>query len=56
VAQVQRGARENGLRYDSAYADLSVRDAEMAAHVSYRKSLYDHDVLPEAEAAARALA
>lgn len=55
VAQVQRGARENGLRYDSAYADLSVRDAEMAAHVTYRKSLYDHDVLPEAEAAADAL-
>jgi len=56
VAQVQRGARENGLRYDSAYADLSVRDAEMAAHVEYRKSLYDHDVLPAAEAAADALA
>jgi salicylate hydroxylase len=55
VAQVQRGARENGMRYDSAYADLAVRDAEMAAHVTYRKSLYDHDVLPEAEAAADAL-
>jgi salicylate hydroxylase len=55
VAQVQRGARENGLRYDSAYADLSVRDAEMAAHFTYRKWLYDHDVLPEAEAAAAAL-
>lgn len=55
VAQVQKGARENGLRYDSAYADLSVRDAEMAAHVTFRKSLYDHDVLPEAEAAADAL-
>ena len=55
VAQVQRGARANGLRYDSAYADLSVRDAEMAAHVTFRKWLYDHDVLPEAEAAAHAL-
>jgi salicylate hydroxylase len=55
VAQVQRGARQNGLRYDSAYADLSVRDAEMAAHVTFRKSLYDHDVLPEAEVAADAL-
>jgi salicylate hydroxylase len=55
VAQVQRGARENGLRYDSAYADLSVRDAEMAAHATYRKWLYDHDVLPEAEKAADAL-
>jgi salicylate hydroxylase len=56
VAEVQRGARANGLRYDSAYADLSVRDAEMAAHVTFRISLYDHDVLPEAEAAADALA
>jgi salicylate hydroxylase len=45
VAQVQRGARENGLRYDSAYADLAVRDAEMRAHVEYRKQLYDYDVL-----------
>ncbi|MGY1703727.1 FAD-dependent monooxygenase [Geodermatophilus sp. SYSU D00697] len=55
VALVQRGARENGLRYDSAYSDLGVRDAEMAAHVTYRKWLYDHDVLPEAEAAADSL-
>ena len=54
VALVQRGARENGLRYDSSYADLGVRDAEMAAHVTYRKWLYDHDVVPEAEAAAAA--
>jgi salicylate hydroxylase len=49
VAQVQRGARENGLRYDSAYADLSVRDAEMRAHVEYRKQLYDYDVLAAVE-------
>lgn len=56
VALVQRGARENGLRYDSADADLSVRDAELSAHVTYRKWLYDHDVLPEAEEAADALA
>jgi salicylate hydroxylase len=52
VAQVQRGARENGLRYDSVYADLGVRDAEIAAHAAFRKRLYDHDVVPEAEAAA----
>jgi salicylate hydroxylase len=26
VAAVQRGARENGMRYDSSYADLGVRD------------------------------
>lgn len=56
VAQVQRGARENGLRYDSAYSDLGVRDAEITAHAAFRKRLYDHDVLPDAQAAAAALA
>jgi salicylate hydroxylase len=52
VAQVQRGARENGLRYDSANPDLGVRDAEIKAHAAFRRRLYDHDVVPEAEAAA----
>jgi salicylate hydroxylase len=56
VAAVQRGARENGMRYDSSYADLGVRDAEIAAHAAFRRRLYDHDVVPEAEAAAAALA
>src|SRR5215813_4498044 len=56
VAQVQRGARENGLRYDSAYADLAVRDAEITAHAAFRKRLYDHDVVVEAQAAAIAQA
>jgi salicylate hydroxylase len=55
VAQVQRGARENGLRYDSAYSDLGIRDAEITAHAAFRKRLYDHDVVPEAAAAAAAL-
>src|SRR5215470_2605666 len=55
VATVQRGARENGMRYDSAYSDLGVRDAEIAAHAAFRKKLYDHDVVPEAQAAAMAL-
>jgi salicylate hydroxylase len=55
VAQVQRGARENGMRYDSAYSDLGVRDAEIAAHAAFRKRLYDHDVVPEAQAAATSL-
>ncbi|WP_324276568.1 FAD-dependent monooxygenase [Blastococcus brunescens] len=55
VALVQQGARQNGLRYDSSYADLGVRDAEIAAHMTYRTWLYDHDVVPEAEAAAAAL-
>jgi salicylate hydroxylase len=56
VAQVQRGARENGLRYDSAYSDLGLRDAEITAHAEFRKRLYDHDVVPEAQAVAVALA
>ena len=55
VAQVQRGARENGLRYDSAYADLGLRDAEIKAHAAFRKRLYDHDVVPEAQAVAASL-
>ena len=55
VAQVQRGARENGLRYDSANSDLGVRDAEITAHAAFRRRLYDHDVVPEAEAAAATL-
>jgi salicylate hydroxylase len=55
VAQVQRGARESGLRYDSADSDLGVRDAEITAHAAFRKRLYDHDVVPDAQAAAVAL-
>ena len=55
VAEVQRGARENGMRYDSAYADLGVRDAEISAHAAFRRRLYAHDVVPEAQAAAAAL-
>jgi salicylate hydroxylase len=55
VAAVQRGARQNGMRYDSSYADLGVRDAEITAHAAFRRTLYDHDVVPEAEAAASAL-
>jgi salicylate hydroxylase len=55
VAQVQRGARENGMRYDSAYSDLGVRDAEISAHAAFRKRLYDHDVVPEAQTAAARL-
>jgi len=55
VAAVQRGARENGMRYDSSYADLGVRDAEITAHAAFRRRLYDHDVVPEAQAVAAAL-
>ena len=53
---VQRGARENGLRYDSMTGDLNKRDADLRAHATFRKKLYDHDVVPDAEAAALALA
>jgi salicylate hydroxylase len=56
VAQVQLGARKHGLRVDSAYADLAVRDAELAAHAEFRKHLYSYDVVPYATAAAKALA
>lgn len=56
VAEVQRGARQNGLRYDSVCADLAIRDAELSAHASFRRWLYDHDVVPEARAAAMQLA
>jgi salicylate hydroxylase len=50
VASVQEGARRNGLRYDSAVADLGVRDEEISAHADFRRRLYDYDVLSEAEA------
>ena len=52
---MQRGARENGLRYDTSYGDVGVRDAEITAHASFRKRLYDHDVVPDAQAVAAAL-
>jgi salicylate hydroxylase len=52
VSQVQRGARENGLRYDSAYSDLGLRDSELAAHAAFRRRLYDYDVVPLAHAMA----
>ena len=55
VAAVQRGARENGLRYDSAYSDLGLRDAEITAHAEFRKKLYGYDVVPEAQSAVAAL-
>jgi salicylate hydroxylase len=55
VAEIQRGARQNGLRLDSAYADLNVRDAELEAHAEFRKHLYAYDVVPDARAAAAAL-
>ena len=55
VAEVQLGARQNGLRVDSAYTDLGVRDAELVAHADFRKHLYAYDVVQDAKAAATAL-
>ena len=37
------------MRYDSAYADIKQRDDEIKAHANFRKTLYDHDVVPGAE-------
>ncbi len=57
VAEIQHGARINGLRVDSMldYADLEKRDAELAAHAEFRKHLYAYDVVPEAETILAAL-
>ena len=55
VAEIQLGARQNGLRLDSTAADLSVRDAQLAAHAEFRKRLYSYDVVPDARAAAATL-
>jgi len=55
VAEIQLGARQNGLRLDSVAADLSVRDAQLAAHAEFRKRLYSYDVVPAARAAAATL-
>lgn len=56
VAQVQRGARVNGARYDSRsqYADHRRRDAEMSDHTTFRAWLYDYDVRAEADRLAAA--
>ncbi|HEX5421682.1 MAG TPA: FAD-dependent monooxygenase [Gammaproteobacteria bacterium] len=50
VTAVQLGARQNGLRYDSAVADLRTRDDELKAHADFRRRLYDYDVVGDAEA------
>ena len=55
VADVQLGARQNGLRLDSAEVDLAARDAQLVAHAKFRKQLYSYDVVPVARAAAAAL-
>jgi salicylate hydroxylase len=55
VAQIQLGARQNGLRLDAVAADLAVRDAELAAHAKFRENLYTYDVVASAHEAAHSL-
>lgn len=50
VAEVQSGARQNGMRYDSQFEDLAVRDEEIRHHQEFRRQLYDYDVVPLATA------
>ena len=52
VAEIQHGARVNGLRVDSEVSDLMARDAQLVAHAEFRKQLYSYDVVPAAHAAA----
>jgi len=56
-AEVQRGARQNGLRLYSMseYTDLEKRDAELVAHAEFRKHLYAFAVVAEAKKAAAGL-
>jgi salicylate hydroxylase len=55
VTMIQRHARGNGRRYDSANVNLDTRDAQIAAQAGFRKDLYAHDVVTEARAAVAAL-
>ncbi len=53
VAEVQLGARQNGLRRRFGLRrSQGQRDAELVAHAEFRKQLYAYDVVPEAEKAA----
>jgi salicylate hydroxylase len=58
TAGVQRNARLNGARYDSAYADLALRDRDLAQMARERAWIWDYDAEAEAEnaMAARGLA
>jgi salicylate hydroxylase len=52
VAEIQHGARVNGLRVDSEVSDLKARDAQLVAHAEFRRQLYSYDVVPAARAVA----
>lgn len=53
VSEVQIGARQNGMRYDSMVGDLEQRDAEIRSHAEFRQSLYGFDVAQQVEEALR---
>jgi salicylate hydroxylase len=48
---VQSGSRQTGKQYDSHYADLSQRDAEVTNSRDFRLRLYDYDAEAEAQKA-----
>ena len=52
VAEIQHGARVNGLRVDSEVSDLKARDVQLVAHAEFRRQLYSYDVVPAARAVA----
>lgn len=52
TSAVQRGARDNGRRYDSDYDDLQKRDDEIRDTRDFRLWLYDHDAQRAATEAA----
>jgi salicylate hydroxylase len=51
TAGVQRSARVNGARYDSAYADLALRDRDLAQMARERAWIWEYDAEAEAESA-----
>ena len=48
ASMVQSEARKNGLRYDSKYTDLGLRDREIKESALLRRALYDYDIEKEA--------
>ena len=51
ASMVQTEARQNGRRYDSQYASIEQRDAEIRNAAALRKRLYNYDIEAEARAA-----
>ena len=55
TARVQRSARVNGARYDSAGTDLNSRDRQLAAQSQERSWIWNYDAGAEAMTAAASL-